>query len=136
MVCSAEIRTAVTKLLALHKSPPTTSSWADHLYTCTYRLPTGKLVFSVKESPDPTSAHRYFSAQGQHLGATRLLAGMYNLGMPAYQTDGNAIFLKDNKTLQVDATALPHHHTGPANDPRTDIAYTLATDVLACWSGK
>ncbi|MGH3296880.1 MAG: hypothetical protein ACRDP7_34310 [Trebonia sp.] len=135
MICSAEIRADVATLFALRNPAPATSSWVSHLYTCTYQLPAGRLVLSVKESPDVPAARRYFNALRQHLGATKPLLGMSGLGMPAYEADGTAVFLKDDKTLQVNATALPAR-AGPTSDTRTDLAYTIATDILACWTGK
>ena len=135
MICSAEIRTDVATLLALRHPPPAASTWAGHRYTCTYRLPAGRLVLSVQESPDLPAARRYFTGLRRHLGATQPLPGISGLGLPAYQADGTAVFLKDDKTLHVDATALPPQ-LGPTGDSRTDLAYTLATDVLACWTGK
>lgn len=52
----------------------------------------------------------------------------------AGQADGAAVFLKDDKTIRVDATGLPARD-GPSGDSRTDLAYTIATDILACWAG-
>lgn len=135
LVCSAEIRRDVTTILALRRPPPTTSNWSSRRYTCTYQLPTGRLVLSVQESPDLPSARRYFTGVRQRLGAAKALRGMTGLGMPASEGDGSVVFLKDNKTLQVNATALPPT-VGPAGDSRTDLAYTVATDVLACWTGS
>ena len=37
-------------------------------------------------------------------------------------------------TLNVDATRLPAR-AGPTRDSRADIAYALATDIIACWRG-
>ena len=45
------------------------------------------------------------------------------------------IFLKDDKTLEVDPRGLPSG-LGPNRLSRGDFAYQLATDVLGCWTGK
>lgn len=135
MICSAEIRADVAALFAPRALPLATSSWVGHRYTCTYQLPAGRLVLSVRESPDVPSARRYFAALRRHLGVTQPLSGISGLGLPAYQADGVAVFLKDDKTLEVNATAMPRWG-GPASDSRTDLAYTLATDVLACWTSE
>jgi len=61
---------------------------------------------------------------------------MAGLGLRAYEkANGTVVFLKDNMTLQVDATALPRL-VGAQNTSRVDFAYTVATDILACWSGE
>lgn len=135
MICGPEIRTDVAKVLALSAKPPVTATWAHSLYTCTYRLPTGRLVLSVKESGDVASAHTYFAALRGKLGASHPLHGLSALGLPAYETtDGTVVFVKDDKTLHVDGTGLPRNAAN--GESRTDLAYTIATDILGCWNGK
>ncbi len=135
MICEPETAKNVATLMGLRTPAPTKTSWADHLYTCTYRLAAGPLVLSVKQSPDPAAARKYFSSLRGRLGHTRPVTGLAGLGLPAYEnTTGAVVFLKDNMTLKVDATALPSL-VGPHKTTRADLAYTVATDVLACWSG-
>ena len=136
MICGPETARSVATLMGLHTPAPTKTSWADHLYTCTYQLPVGHLVLSVKESPSAAAARDYFNAGQARLGHTKALTGLAGLGLPAYENStGIVVFLKDNMTLQVDSTALPPQ-VGPQNTLRADLAYTVATDVLACWTGK
>ena len=136
MICGSETRANVVTLLALTTPPAAKATWADHIYTCTYQLPVGPLVLSVKESPDVPKARIYFDALRGRLGNTKPLTGMASLGFPAYETTtGTVVFLKDNKTLEVNASALPAH-IGPEGSSPADFAYTIATDVLACWSEK
>ena len=105
------------------------------LYTCTYRLPAGRLVISVKESGTVPSAHTYFTALRGNLGASHTLRGLPALGLPAYETtDGTVVFVKDDKTLHVDGTGLPRNAAN--GESRTNLAYTIATDILGCWNGK
>ena len=135
MVCSSEIKKDVATVLGLPSTPATTSTWTDHLYTCTYHLASGTLVLSVKESADTPSANAYFTALQQHLGTTTPLTGAQGLGNPGYQSpSGAVVILKDDKTLHVDATALPPA-SGASNLSRADVAYEIATDVIGCWSG-
>jgi hypothetical protein len=135
MICGPEIRTDVAKVLALSARPPVTATWAHSLYTCTYRLPVGRLVISVKESGDVPSAHTYFTALRGNLGASHTLRGLSALGLPAYETtDGTVVFVKDDKTLHVDGTGLPRNAAN--GESRTNLAYTIATDILGCWNGK
>lgn len=134
MICGSETRGNVAKLMALQTPPPAKATWADLLYTCTYQLPVGPLVLSVKESADVAAARSYFNGMRAHLGHTKPLTGLAGLGFPAFEdTTGTVVFLKDNATLQVNATALPPQ-LGPENISRTDLAYAVATAVLACWS--
>ena len=134
MICGPETRRNVSLLMALHTPPAATATWINHTYTCTYRLPGGPLVLSVKESQGVPAARSYLTALRARFGHTTSLGGMFGLGLPAYEdTTGRVVFLKDNMTLLVDATALPPR-VGPEKTSRTDFAYTLATDILACWS--
>jgi len=134
MICGPETRRNVATLMDLHTPPPTKATWADHTYTCTYQLPGGALVLSVKESQGVPAARSYFTATRARSRHPTTLSGMVGLGLPAYEdTTGKVVFLKDNMTLQVNPTALPPK-VGPQQTSRADFAYTLATDILACWS--
>ncbi|MHA6764952.1 hypothetical protein [Streptacidiphilus sp. PAMC 29251] len=134
MVCGKEIKEAVTTILAPPKAPTTTSTWADHLYTCTYHLPTGQLVLSVKESPDTATGTAYFEAQRKQLGTTTPLTVAQGLGNPGFESaGGTVVILKDGKTLRVDATGMPAA-SGPNQLSRADLAYEVGSDVLGCWS--
>ena len=133
MVCGPEIRGSIKTLLALPGPPAGTSTWANGRYTCTYALPQGWLVLSVQQSADALAAQTYFNALRSRTQTATTLTGLTSLGLPAFQSDtGIASFVKDNLTLEVDATALVAT-LGPQHTSRGDFAYTLATDVLACW---
>lgn len=136
MVCSAEIRGDITTALALPAQPSPSATWVDHLYTCSYRLPSGPFVLAVKELKDIPAARIYFAQMRQHLGPNQPIVGLDSLGLPGYQTAaGTVIFLKDDKTLEVDATSLDSP-IGPAQISRSDFAYQIATDILGCWTGQ
>jgi len=67
-------------------------------------------------------------------GSPALLKGLQAFGLPAYESaDGRVVFLKDGKTLAVDAGALPRV-AGPGGESRTEVAYAVAADVVGCWS--
>jgi hypothetical protein len=132
MICQGETRASLKTVLALAATPVGTSTYADHLYTCTYRLPMGTLTLSVKELPDKPATDAYYAALKQRLSRTHGLAG---LGQAAYGTGTGAVVLrKDNDVLDVDASGLPavfgHQHT-----KRDDFAYEIASDILGCWTG-
>jgi hypothetical protein len=134
MVCGTEIRMDVQTLLGLSSPPPSTSSWSDAHYRCTYHLAEGPLVVEVKEAGSPAGARSAFSDLQQHLGMTQPLHGLDSLGLPALQTrTGIVAFVKDDKTLEVDATGLPARI---GHRDRSDLAYTVATDILGCWNGS
>ncbi|MET3919124.1 hypothetical protein [Arthrobacter sp. UYEF20] len=134
MVCGKETRTNIVRILALSVPPRTSDSWADKLYTCTYALPAGSLVLSVKEAADPAAARGHFDGLQQTTASARPIEGMANLGLPAFEsTDGSVVFVKDSFVLKVDATALSAT-LGPHSVSRNAFAYEVATAVLACWS--
>ncbi|GAB3280259.1 hypothetical protein GCM10027449_21130 [Sinomonas notoginsengisoli] len=133
MVCSKEIQEKIVQILALPSVPGTAATWADKLYTCTYALPGGALVLSVKEASDPGAAHAFFQDLQRNPVAATPIEGLANLGFPAFQTPASAVFVKDNFVLAVDADALPET-LGPHQVTRAAFAYQVATTVLACWS--
>lgn len=132
MICTDETRTDITKVLGLDAPPPTESSWKDRVYTCTYALPTGPLVLSVKQSADPTAAKDYFAGLRPTLGDTSTLTG---LGEASYgAASGKVVVVKDNATLMVDAAAQPAV-LGAYQAKRADFAFQVAAVILACWIG-
>lgn len=132
MICTAETRDDIAEVLALEAIPVGTPTWADSLYTCTYRLPMGALVLSVKDSPGPGASAGYHAELRRGLPGAEDLLG---LGDAAYGTSGGTVVLrKDNGTLLVDATALPAVF-GTQDQKRTDFAYEIASVILGCWTG-
>ena len=130
MVCAGDVPAQVKTVLNLSAPAPTSTSWQDQLYTCTYTLPMGKMVLSVKESASKPAARDYFQALRAKLGDTEPLLAV---GEQAYATKtGTAVVLKDNMTLRVDTTGLPAVF-GPLQQRRTDLAYEMATIVMGCW---
>lgn len=131
MICGAETRSTIQKVLGLTTAPTSAATWRDHLYTCTYRLPVGILTVSVKQSPNPTAAKAYFHTHRATLGTTETLDG---LGQGSYGAKtGTVVLIKDSDTLTVDATALPAVF-GKQQSRRFDFAYELASDILGCWT--
>lgn len=134
MVCSDEIHTAVARTFEQPSVAAGTSTWAEQLFTCTYHLDAGPLVLSVKDSLPGPSGRAYFDALRASDGRPPLLTGLEAFGLPSYETTtGRVVFLKDGKTLVVDAEALPKV-AGPKGQSRPDVAYAIAADVIGCWS--
>lgn len=133
MVCSPEIRSAVATVSG-HQVPKPSSTWHHHHFTCTYRLPGGELVLSVHQPSRRGEGRAWFEQVRAGLGHTRTLRGILGLGLPAFESPAGVVgFLKDGMTLTVDARALPAR-IGTHPMSRTDFAYTIASDVLACWT--
>ncbi len=131
MVCSAEIRADVAKVAMLTKAPGATSTFADHLYACTYTLPMGPFIVSVKDLTDSAATTTYFTDLRRGLGSTEDVAG---LAEGAYGTpDGKVVLRKDSHVLEVDASHLPAVF-GSQSQKRADFAYEIASDILGCWT--
>lgn len=134
MICSTEIRRDVARTFAESGLAPGRSTWRNSSYACTYDLPVGPLTLSVQDSTDEATGMAYFSVLRQGDGSPPLLRGLEAFGLPSYETsDGTVVFLKDGKTLEVDATSLPAA-AGPRGESRNDVAYAVAADVIGCWS--
>lgn len=136
MICGPKTVAAVGTILALKQQPHIVKTWAHNLYACTYHLPDGALVLSVQESTDAAAALAHSHELATTFPSTSPIEGLANLGFPGYETpDGIVVFVKDNMTLEVDASALPAT-IGPHEITGNALAYQLATDVLACWTGQ
>jgi hypothetical protein len=130
MICSAEIREAVARATRASSVPRATSTWSGQLYTCTYAIRGEPLQLSVKDSPDLRSGKRYFTGLRDRAVAARPIAGLLNFGLPSYRTEDTVVFLKDGKTLTVDASKLPSQGGKSADG----LAYAIAASVVACWT--
>ncbi len=136
MICSDEIRDAVKRAFHLTTAPATTHTWerSSRTFGCTYAVPDGALRLSVQDALDPGTGRRHFDdLQGSLAGATRI-RGLESFGLPSFETrGGDVVFLRDGKTLRVDATTLPATALPPGTR-REDVAYTVAAAVVACWT--
>jgi hypothetical protein len=133
MVCSDEIRGEVADALGLAAVPAPTSAWADHVYTCSYTVPMGRLALSVTVSPSTTAARDQLAGLRGRLAATAQEPG---LGQQAYSAaSGTVIAVKDNMVLTVDATGLPDD-LGATHEKRLDFARVIAAGVFNCWTGN
>ena len=132
MVCGKEIRGEIGQTLGLTAAPAASSTWADSVFTCTYRLDSGPLVLSVNVAPTTAKAGAYFDSRRQQTAGATPLAG---LGERSFGTpQGSVTVIKDAMTLTVDATRLPAVF-GTSQQKRADFAYEVASVVLGCWTG-
>lgn len=134
MVCSDEIRDAVGRNLALAHAPVGHSGWRHRTFRCTYPLAGGDLRLSVKDLDEARTGRAYFDALRARLPAPRTIRGLAAFGFPAFETGrGDVVFLKDHKTLWVDASRLSRGDL-PTGRSREDVAYGVASAVIACWT--
>ncbi len=135
MVCGGDVAADVERLLGLDAPPSSSWSWSAPLFECTYDTPGGPVVLTVHDATDVAAGERWFAQTRGELAPTEPLRGIYGLGLPAFETGrGTTAFIRDGKTLVVDATAMPAV-TGPEEEmDRGELAYAVATSVLACWT--
>jgi hypothetical protein len=137
MVCGREVRGAVRRSLGLDALPPgPSSSWSasERLFTCTYRVPHGTLRLSVMDATDAAAGRASYRRLRSRLPGARTLGGLQSLGLPGFETAaGHVAFLKDGKTLHVDASGLSGAAL-PSGFSRVGVAYGVASAVVACWS--
>jgi hypothetical protein len=138
MICSDDdIADAVRRKLDLPSTPVGRHTWSAtrRLFTCTFRVPGGgDLRLSVKDLDTAGPGRAYFDALRSRLPAAHSITGLENFGFPAFETPrGDVVFIKDHKTLHVDASRLAASDL-PAGLSRTDAAYGVAAAVIACWT--
>ncbi|WP_108252832.1 hypothetical protein [Planctomonas deserti] len=133
MICSPEIRDAIASVLALPAPVEGDDSYMHGHYACDYDLDGGPLELSVHEAADANEAQAYADSVRSDYGTAEDIEGLANLGFPAYRTaEGAVVFVKDSMVLVVDAREITVPEAGDA-PTRTDAAYQIATNVLACW---
>ena len=134
MVCSDEIKHATKRAFALPGDPSTSHRWKDGIFACTYHLAGGPLVVSVNDATDHKKGQAFFNRLRSNLPTAAPIKGVEAFGFPAFQTRaGDVAFLKDGKTLHVDATRVANA-TLPPQFSREDVAYAVAAAVIACWT--
>ena len=134
MICSDEIAGAVARTFELDATPLGTSSWSDGVFTCDYEIGSGTLSLSVDDASRKAAGHASFERLRSKLAPVRRIRGMENFGFPAFDTPaGQVVFLKDGKTLVVDASTL-RAGTVPDHVTRADAAYGVAAAVIGCWT--
>jgi hypothetical protein len=107
-------------------------AWRDHVYSCTYKYPSGSMRLSVKELPDQPQTGTYYHQLEARMGDG---GAVPILGQGAFHTtNGSMVVRKDSKVLLVDVTGLPAEFGQPPTTPG-NVALTVADVILACWSG-
>ena len=134
MLCSQDVRgEVIADALSVPSVPAPQSSWADHVYSCTYALQQGQLVLAVTVAPDDATAADDLRSMAGRLGATTQEPG---LGQKAYSTKaGTVVAVKDNLVLRVDATGMADD-LGNTHEGRLDFARVIAAGVFSRWTGN
>jgi hypothetical protein len=131
MICRTEAIQEIASAVGV-QATVSRPAWHDHLYSCTYKYPSGSMRLSVKELPDLPQTGAYFRQLQAGMGDK---GAVQNLGQGAFRTaNGSVVVRKDAKVLLVDVTGLPAQFGQP---PTTagNVALTVADVILACWSG-
>ena len=132
MICDGQVVTAIGSILQLEGDVTPSSAWQSPMFTCTYDIDGAPLVLTVHDISDADEGQQHFDERQASLGASDI-EGMLGLGLPSFSTgDGVVAFLRDGKTLTVDATALPDGFAGDATT-QDEAAYAIASAVLTCW---
>lgn len=134
MACSDETRSAVQTTFNLAEPPRSMLAWSEPTLQCDYTLPGGQLRLTVADLDSAGPGRAWFDQLRARLHHAKTMRGMQSLGFPAFETaGGDVVFLKDHKTLWVDASKVTSSQL-PAKFTRTDVAYQVAAAVVACWS--
>ena len=134
MICAGQVVTAVANVLGLGGEVSPSSSWEKPMFTCTYEIDGRPLVLSVHDATNQAEGDEYFAALQSSTDNAATLEGTLGLGMRSFSTgEGIVGFMRDGKTLRVDATALPAGLGADETTTRSQAAYAIATAVLLCW---
>ncbi|MDQ1477987.1 MAG: hypothetical protein QOE62_3216 [Actinomycetota bacterium] len=133
MICGEAKQEIAQSAIGVDTARPLAPKWVDHLYSCDYVYKGGvKMTLSVKEMSSVAETTAYYDALGTRLGRGAKLQG---LGEGAYQTtQGSVVVRKDYRVLLVDVSHLPAKFGQPPAAP-IDVAISVATTVMGCWTG-
>ncbi len=133
MICAGQVPAAVAEMLALEGDVSPSSTWDEPTFTCTYDVDGAPLTLSVHDVSDSAEGEAHFAELQESFDAEKI-EGLLGLGMPSFSTgEGVVGFLRDGKTLLVDATALPDALGSDDAQSRHNVAYAVASAVLVCW---
>jgi hypothetical protein len=134
MICTGETGRAVERTFQLDAVPQRQQMWMPPVYGCTWTLPHSTLDLAVDDATDPAKGRKRFEQLRATLPGAQKLGGLAAFGFPALQSPaGMVVFLKDDKVLSVDAREVAAKDL-PQGFSREDVAYGVASAVIACWS--
>ena len=134
MICGPEVRGAVADTLELDRTPRALHSFAHRVFRCVYLVGAGEIRLSVDDADAAGAGRASFDTLRSRLPGSRALTGVEALGFPSFETvRGDVVFLKDDKTLWVDASRVPTTAL-PSGMTSTEVAYGIAAAIIACWN--
>jgi hypothetical protein len=134
MICAGQVVTAVANVLGLGSEVSPSSSWETPMFTCTYEIDGQPLSLSVHDATNQAEGEAYFVALQSSVDNAATIEGSLGLGMRSFSTgEGIVAFMRDGKTLLVDATALSAELGADKTTTQAQAAYAIATAVLLCW---
>jgi hypothetical protein len=129
MVCATEAVNEINTVLS-ENAKVSTPTWVDHIYSCDYVYPEGKMGLHVKELSSTEETDAYYNSLAQKYGKKQDLQG---LGQGAFVTkNGNVVVRKDYKVLLIDVSGLPKNFAG---DTSENDAINVAATIMGCWTG-
>jgi hypothetical protein len=133
MVCAHEAREDLATALGVSTTSIHEPTWTNGVYACQYEYPDGTMTLSVTELADSARTTAYYDGLRRQLGHADTVD---DLGDGAFvTTNGSLVVRKDDKVLVVDTTSLPAQFGSPAKS-RAQIAITVGTTILGCWTGE
>ena len=135
MICSDEIAEAVRRSFALDTVPERHDTWEAPHYTCDYHLGGDtRLHLSVHDAEVAREGRLHYRQTRAGVLGAETIKGVKNFGFPAFESRTGVVgFLKDGKTLLVDAAEVPAGEV-PPGFTRTEVAYAVSAAVIACWT--
>lgn len=131
MICSEKLELATAKALGV-TAVITEPRWHNDLYSCSFVYPNGSIHLSLKELGSKAQTVAYFNHQKTILGNAGNVEG---LGEGAFQPpNGSMVVYKAWGVLTVNVADLPANFGVPAT-LRSDVSYTVADLIVACWEG-
>jgi hypothetical protein len=132
MICQKEVRREIASALGVTETR-VVSAWSkqQHLYSCTYGYPTGKIVLTVKELSNERETTAYYDSIKNKYRPKNPIPG---LGQGAWLLQNeDVVARKDYKVLLVDVHGIPANFVHGLY--RSGVATSVATVILACWTG-
>ena len=115
MICEEDVRDEIYGLVGVKISQPLKATWKDHVYSCTYVYPNGKMTLSVKELANKAETDAYYASLATKLHKRKDVAGFPEGAF--ITTNDSAVVRKDYKVLTVDAAGLPAQFGESAQRP-------------------
>jgi hypothetical protein len=132
MICEKEVRGEIASALGITETRvvPTWSK-KEHLYSCSYIYPRGTIVLSVKELSNEQETTAYFDAVKSKYGTKNSIVGLAQ-GAWLLEND-DVVARKDYKVLLVNVHGIPANFAHGLF--RSGVATSIATVIMACWTG-